>query len=114
MEYVDAKGNSLGTRWSLRRPHFEFGKAPEDSLHLLFDSISFLPYPCSIAKTDVLRKAEIDKSMIMLLDVSLWANLIIDGAKNRPDSRACCQLQNPRKADFRRKKRIAIGEEILF
>ena len=81
MEYVDAKGNSLGTRWSLRRPHFEFGKAPEDSLHLLFDSISFLPYPCSIAKTDVLRKAEIDKSMIMLLDVSLWANLIIDGAK---------------------------------
>lgn len=81
MEYVDAKGDSLGTRWSLRRPHFEFGKAPEDSLHLLFDSISFLPYPCSIAKTDVLRKAEIDKSMIMLLDVSLWANLIIDGAK---------------------------------
>ena len=62
MEYVDAKGDSLETRWSLRRPHFEFGKPPEDSLHLLFDSISFLPYPCSIAKTDVLRKAEIDAS----------------------------------------------------
>ena len=81
MEYVDAHGDSLGTRWSLRRPHFEFGKPPEDSLHLLFENISFLPYPCSIAKTDVLRKTSIDKSMIMLLDVSLWANLIIDGAK---------------------------------
>lgn len=34
-----------------------------------------------MAKTEVLREARIDKSMVMMLDMSIWADLIIKGKK---------------------------------
>lgn len=34
--------------------------------------------------------------------------------KNRPDSRACCQLQNPRQADFRRKNESLSARRYYF
>lgn len=81
MEYVDKNGRGLGTKWSLRRPHFAFGMTEAECLGLLIRGISFMPYPASIAKTEALREARIDKSMVMMLDMSVWAGLIIKGKK---------------------------------
>lgn len=81
MEYVGKDGGDLGTKWSLRRPHFAFGMSEAECLGLLIRGISFMPYPASIAKTEVLREARIDKSMVMMLDMSIWADLIIKGKK---------------------------------
>ena len=81
VEYVDAEKKSLGTKWSLQRPTFSFENDSNKSLKFLFAGISFVSYPASLIRIESLKQADIDKSFVMMMDMGIWADLLIKGKK---------------------------------
>lgn len=81
MDYVDIKKNALNTKWSEQRPHFSFEHDELEVLKWLFRGIGFIPYPSSMVRTEVLRCANIDRTFVMLIDMGIWADILIKGKK---------------------------------
>lgn len=81
MDYVDGEKKSLGTKWSQQRPNFSFDNDSRQSLKLLFHGVGFIPYPSLLIRAESLRQANVDKSFVMLIDMGIWADLLIKGKK---------------------------------
>ncbi|MDD3593118.1 MAG: glycosyltransferase [Candidatus Gastranaerophilales bacterium] len=81
MLYVNSRGKSLKQTWFGSRRGFDLDNDELDTLKLLAEGCSHLPYPASIIKREAFAGIDIDKVFIMLFDMSLWIKLLIKGKK---------------------------------
>lgn len=81
MEYIDKRGEKLGTTWFNNRNGFSIDNDEIDCIRLYISGISFLPYSGSFAKRKIFENIELNKTFIMLFDMSLWLRLLIAGFK---------------------------------
>lgn len=81
MEYVDRNLQTLNTTWSMERPGYNCKNDELDTLKLLFNGIGHVPYSSVLIKKKILQEARIDKSFITLIDMGIWASLLIKGKK---------------------------------
>lgn len=76
VEYVDEKGQDLKDSWFKARERFSINNDEADCIRTYFDSFSFLPYIGSIVKRDILELNTLNKTFVMMFDVSLWLDLL--------------------------------------
>ena len=81
LEYVDISGKDLGAHWFAARPGFSANLTEVDCLRLLVDGCSFLPWIGSIVRRSVLLEIELDATMVMMFDMSIWAQLLLKGCR---------------------------------
>ena len=79
LEYVDAAGKDLGERWFAERPKFSTQLTEVDCLRLFADGYSFLPWIGSIVRRSALSAVELDATMVMMFDMSVWTQLLLNG-----------------------------------
>lgn len=81
VEHIDEKNKSLKKSWFTSRYKFSLENNETDCLYEYFNGYSILPYIGSFIKRDALNSIDIDKSFIMVFDMSLWVKLLIKGYK---------------------------------
>lgn len=81
LEYVDISGMHLGAHWFVARPKFSVNLTEVDCLRLFADGWSFLPWIGSIVRRTVLLGIELDATMVMMFDMSVWAQLLLKGRR---------------------------------
>ena len=81
LEYVDILGKDLGAHWFAARPKFSVNLTEVDCLRLLVDGFSFLPWVGSIVRRTALSGIELDATMVMMFDMSIWAQLLLKGCR---------------------------------
>ncbi|MDD7021128.1 MAG: glycosyltransferase family 2 protein [Aeromonadales bacterium] len=81
MNYIDIKGSKIETDWGKQHKYFSVKNNSEQTLLIFFKGYSQLPFPSSIIKRSALDKISLNKTYIMLFDVSLWVELLIEGYK---------------------------------
>ena len=77
LEYVDAKGRTLGAHWFEERPKFSKDLTEVDCLRLYAVGISVLPWIGSIVRRAALQEVELDTTMVMMFDMSIWVQLLL-------------------------------------
>lgn len=78
VEYMDSDGNSLHDDWYNARPGFDY-YSDFDLLRKYYNCTSVLPYIGSMIKACCLYDIELDNSIIMMFDMSLWFSLLLHG-----------------------------------
>ena len=81
LAYVDVEGNPMGARWFSDRPHFSSEMSETDCLRLMSDGWSVLPWIGSIVRRAALGRIELDATLVMMFDMSVWAQLLLRGAR---------------------------------
>lgn len=81
LEYVDVAGNDLAERWFAARPKFSVDLTEVDCLRLLASGFSFLPWIGSIVRRADLSDVELDATLVMMFDMSVWAQLLLKGRR---------------------------------
>ena len=81
LEYVDVSGKDLGAHWFAARPRFSVNLTEVDCLRLLADGCSFLPWIGSIVRRLALLGIELDMTMVMMFDISVWVQLLLKGCR---------------------------------
>ena len=81
VEYIDENNKSLKNSYFKSRFGFSTTNTEIDCIKNFFLGLSFLPYIGSFAKREIFKNIEINKSFIMLLDMSIWLSLLINGYK---------------------------------
>lgn len=81
LEYVDILEKDLGAHWFAARPKFSVNLTEVDCLRLLVDGYSFLPWIGSIVRREDLLGIELDATMVMMFDISVWAQLLLKGCR---------------------------------
>lgn len=81
LEYVNVDGVDLQAHWYEDRPKFSVNLTETDCLKLLSDGFSFLPWIGSIVRRSELFGIELDATMVMLFDVSVWTQLLLNGCR---------------------------------
>ena len=81
LEYVDAAGNDLDEHWFAARPKFSVNLTAMDCLRLLASGFSFLPWVGSIVRRADLSDVELDATMVMMFDMSVWTQLLLKGCR---------------------------------
>ena len=81
LEYVDVEGNALGERWFATRPRFSTKLTEADCLKLFASGFSFLPWIGSIVRRSVMSDVELDATMVMMFDMSVWTQLLLGGRR---------------------------------
>ena len=81
VEYIDIDGRPKNKDFFNHRKKFSLSNNEMDCLKLFSEGVSFLPYIGSIIKKEVLENAYIDKSLIHLMDMMLWASMLAKGYK---------------------------------
>lgn len=83
VEYVDEKLESRGTSFFKDREHFSVNNDETDCIKLLLTGTSFLPYIGNIIRKNIFEKTNINinKTYIMMFDMSLWAEFLVNGYK---------------------------------
>ena len=79
LEYVDVAGKALGAHWFEDRPKFSVNLTEVDCLRLFADGWSFLPWIGSIVRRSALSEIELDATMVMMFDMSVWTQLLLKG-----------------------------------
>ena len=79
LEYVDVSGKALGAHWFAERPKFSVNLTEIDCLRLFVDGYSFLPWIGSIVRRPALSEIELDATMVMMFDMSVWIQLLLKG-----------------------------------
>ena len=79
LEYVDALGKDLAAHWFVARPKFSVNLTEVDCLRLFADGWSFLPWIGSIVRRTVLSEIELDATLVMMFDMSVWTQLLLGG-----------------------------------
>lgn len=77
LEYVDVLGKDLAENWFAARPKFSVNLTEVDCLRLLADGFSFLPWVGSIVRRTALSGIELDATMVMMFDMSVWVQLLL-------------------------------------
>lgn len=81
MDYVDIDCNPLNTTWSKEINKSDFVSDEKQTLLKFFQGYSHIAYPAAMIKMDAIKDIQIDSTLIMLFDVSLWVKLLIAGKK---------------------------------
>ncbi len=81
VEYIDKKSEDLNNNWFNARPFFSMSNDEIKLIELSYLCCSTLPYIGSIVKLECLEKININKTYIMLFDVSIWMKLLCKGYK---------------------------------
>lgn len=79
LEYVDVDGDDIGAHWFAERPKFSVNLTEIDCLRLFAEGRSFLPWIGSIVRRPVLSGIELDATMVMMFDMSVWTQLLLKG-----------------------------------
>ena len=79
LEYVDVFGKDLAEHWFAARPKFSLNLTEVDCLRLFADGYSFLPWIGSIVRRAVLSEIELDATLVMMFDMSVWIQLLLRG-----------------------------------
>ena len=81
LEYIDIAGKALGAHWFEDRPKFSVDLTETDCLRLFADGISFLPWIGSVIRRVALSDVELDATMVMMFDMSIWVQLLLKGCR---------------------------------
>jgi len=81
VEYINSKGEYLGASFFDKRPGFCLNDDSEISLKKLYDGCSCLPYNGQIIRREAVRCEFFEPTFIMMVDMSLWARLLLDGSQ---------------------------------
>ena len=81
LEYVDVLGKDLAEHWFAARPKFSVNLTEADCLRLFADGWSFLPWIGSIIRRVALSDVELDATMVMMFDMSIWTQLLLKGCR---------------------------------
>ena len=81
LQYVDVQGTDRGAHWFAARPKFSVALTEVDCLRLLAVGHSFLPWIGSIVRRSALSEIELDATMVMMFDMSVWVQLLLKGCR---------------------------------
>ena len=81
LEYVDVVGTAMGGRWFRDRPKFSATLTEVDCLRLFAAGVSFLPWIGSLVRREALSGIELDATMVMMFDMSVWLQLLLGGCR---------------------------------
>ncbi len=79
--YVNQDGKSLNADWFSSREYFSTQNSEVDCIRLYAEGQSFLPYVSNIVKREILSHIRLNKTFIMMFDMSLWLSLLCKGYK---------------------------------
>jgi len=80
-EYINEKGKDMHASWFTHRNRASYDNDELKCIRWYARNLSILPYIGSIVKRDALMNIHIDKTMVMLFDMSLWLSLLCKGYK---------------------------------
>ena len=117
IKYIDKNGNHLRDSWFSSRQGFTRSCQNEDLILKFIHGESVLPWVGSIVRKSALDQILIDKTLIMLFDVSIWVSLLcknykisylnkivanyrihpnqVSALENKDMSSALCQFEHP-------------------
>lgn len=81
MNYIDENGKKLCIKWEKEHPDYNIKDSEKDIIKKFFNGLSFLPLPTVLMKKEKVKDLCVDKSFIMVFDMSLWAQLLLNGCK---------------------------------
>lgn len=81
VEYIDVDGKALNDNWFDTREHFSVDYDEVDLIRAYSRYQSILPWVGSIIKKDALTDVKLNKTFIMMFDMSLWLSLLCKGYK---------------------------------
>lgn len=81
IEYIDKNSEDLNDSWFKARPHFSIHNDEIKLIELFYRGYSTLPYVGSIVKRECLNKIKLNKTYIMMFDMSVWFKLLCKGYK---------------------------------
>lgn len=81
LEYVDVMGKDLGAHWFEDRRNFSKDLTEVDCLRLFAKGNSFLPWIGSVVRRASLEGIELDATMVMMFDMSVWTQLLLNGCR---------------------------------
>ena len=80
-EYIDEKGKDLNDSWFLNRQDFSLNHSEVDLIRLYYQGKSTIPYIGAFVKKELFSHIEINKTFVMMFDMSLWLQLLCKGYK---------------------------------
>ena len=81
LSYINSDSILTGETWSNDRKEFSFTFDEIDYIRQYCNGISSLPWVGSIVKKECLSKISINKTFVMLFDMSIWLSLLCNGCK---------------------------------
>ena len=81
LEYVNIGGGAIGASWFANRPQFSIDLTEVDCLRLFSIGHSFLPWIGSIVRRAALSEIELDATLVMMFDMSVWVQLLLRGCR---------------------------------
>lgn len=81
MDYINQDGKILNKKFSTECINFDFEDDETKHLGFLFNGLTHIPFPSVLMKKDILNTGFIDRTLIMLFDISVWVNFLIAGCK---------------------------------
>ena len=81
LEYVNAEGEDLRAHWYEERLKFSASMTEVGFLKLFADGISALPWIGSIVRREAMSEVELDATMVMMFDMSIWTQLLLKGRR---------------------------------
>ncbi|MBR1380666.1 MAG: glycosyltransferase [Alphaproteobacteria bacterium] len=79
VEYIDENGRDLHDSWFKSRPGFDIKDDAADLIRKYSDGGSMLPYIGNISKRNIFTSIQIEKTFVMMFDMSLWLQLLCKG-----------------------------------
>jgi len=79
LEYIDDKGRLLHDNWFNQRPGFDINDKEPELIRKYSNFKSVLPYIGNISKREIFDNIEINKTLVMTFDMSLWLQLMCRG-----------------------------------
>lgn len=81
LSYINTDSILTGQTWSNNRKEFSFTFDEIDYIRQYCNGISSLPWVGSIVKRESLSKISINKTFVMLFDMSIWLSLLCNGCR---------------------------------
>lgn len=81
VEYIDDKGYDLHGSWFKSRDGFDIQDKEPDLIRKYASGISMLPYVGNISKRKIFDNIQIEKTFVMMFDMSLWLSFLCCGSK---------------------------------
>lgn len=81
IEYINEKGKSYNDNWFSSRENFSINHNEYDLIKLYANGASMLPYIGSFIKREAMLNVNIDMSLIMMFDMSIWLQMLLNGKK---------------------------------
>lgn len=79
VEYIDEEGQDMHDDWFHQRPFFSIDDKEHDLIRKYASGKATLPYIGNISKREIFNNIEINKTFVMMFDISLWLQLLCHG-----------------------------------